>query len=289
MEQVCYNNEENGRSMIEMLEKVKQPLNAVLRRQAQVFRCCKSAFALRCNAENQVTEAPLGARQRQCALAQSGRSMIEMLGVLAIIGVLSVGGIAGYSKAMHKIRLNKTIEFITHTSQNIRTFFASQKNYNGLGSYNNPEVIKKAKLVPDNMWGKVFEGTIDEYDGLVGYFGEEIDIGNTLESYVQNGEGFFIEMHSYYDEIDTETCVELATYDWKSADSGFVGLMIGVPSDTPRMYDDCEKPEFASEVFNYGAYLCAKDTVFPLSIDTAIAACEAAKRNGGYGIGFAFR
>ena len=29
-----------------------------------------------------------------------GRSMIEMLGVLAIIGVLSVGGIAGYSKAM---------------------------------------------------------------------------------------------------------------------------------------------------------------------------------------------
>ena len=29
-----------------------------------------------------------------------GRSMIEMLGVLAIIAVLSVGGIAGYSKAM---------------------------------------------------------------------------------------------------------------------------------------------------------------------------------------------
>ena len=26
---------------------------------------------------------------------QSGRSMVEMLGVLAIIGVLSVGGIAG--------------------------------------------------------------------------------------------------------------------------------------------------------------------------------------------------
>mgnify|MGYP004514515881 CR=1 FL=1 len=32
--------------------------------------------------------------------AQYGRSMIEMLGVLAIIAVLSVGGIAGYSKAM---------------------------------------------------------------------------------------------------------------------------------------------------------------------------------------------
>ena len=31
---------------------------------------------------------------------QSGRSMVEMLGVLAIIGVLSVGAIAGYSKAI---------------------------------------------------------------------------------------------------------------------------------------------------------------------------------------------
>ena len=38
-----------------------------------------------------------------------GRSMIEMLGVLAIIGVLSVGGISGYSKAMEKFKLNKTI------------------------------------------------------------------------------------------------------------------------------------------------------------------------------------
>ena len=38
--------------------------------------------------------------------SQSGRSMVEMLGVLAIIGVLSVGGIAGYSVAMRKYRAN---------------------------------------------------------------------------------------------------------------------------------------------------------------------------------------
>ena len=42
--------------------------------------------------------------------SQSGRSMIEMLGVLAIIGVLSVGGIAGYSKAMEKYKVNKALE-----------------------------------------------------------------------------------------------------------------------------------------------------------------------------------
>ena len=36
-----------------------------------------------------------------------GRSMIEMLGVLAIIGVLSVGGIAGYYKAMQMLQTNQ--------------------------------------------------------------------------------------------------------------------------------------------------------------------------------------
>ncbi|MBQ2811481.1 MAG: hypothetical protein IJF12_04855 [Alphaproteobacteria bacterium] len=40
-------------------------------------------------------------------VCELGRSMVEMLGVLAIIGVLSVGGIAGYSKAMMKYKLNK--------------------------------------------------------------------------------------------------------------------------------------------------------------------------------------
>ncbi len=42
--------------------------------------------------------------------ASTGRSMVEMLGVLAIIGVLSVGAIAGYSKAMTKYKLNKHAE-----------------------------------------------------------------------------------------------------------------------------------------------------------------------------------
>ena len=37
---------------------------------------------------------------------ESGRSMVEMLGVLAVIGVLSVGGISGYTLAMNKHRAN---------------------------------------------------------------------------------------------------------------------------------------------------------------------------------------
>ena len=54
---------------------------------------------------------------------QTGRSMVEMLGVLAIIGVLSVGGIAGYSKAMTKFKITKTFDQVqTHHSNRHSTF-----------------------------------------------------------------------------------------------------------------------------------------------------------------------
>ncbi|MBO5039277.1 MAG: type II secretion system protein [Alphaproteobacteria bacterium] len=43
-------------------------------------------------------------------LNQNGRSMIEMLGVLAIVGILSVGAIAGFQKAMMKHKINKLTE-----------------------------------------------------------------------------------------------------------------------------------------------------------------------------------
>ncbi|MBP3686925.1 MAG: type II secretion system protein [Alphaproteobacteria bacterium] len=39
-----------------------------------------------------------------------GRSMIEMLGVLAIVGILSIGAISGFQKAMFKYKLQKTTE-----------------------------------------------------------------------------------------------------------------------------------------------------------------------------------
>lgn len=45
---------------------------------------------------------------------EKGRSMLEMLSVLAIIGVLSAGGLAGYNKAMLWHKLNKHTDEITY-------------------------------------------------------------------------------------------------------------------------------------------------------------------------------
>ena len=46
----------------------------------------------------------------RCAqYAQSGRSMVEMLGVLAVMGILSAAGIAGYNNAMNRHRANELL------------------------------------------------------------------------------------------------------------------------------------------------------------------------------------
>lgn len=58
-----------------------------------------------------------------------GYSMVEVLGTLAIIGVLSIGGFAGYSYAIDKYKANKTmndivligVDIITQLSQNRAT------------------------------------------------------------------------------------------------------------------------------------------------------------------------
>ncbi len=47
---------------------------------------------------------------------ESGRSMVEMLGVLAIIGVLSIGGIAGYTIAMNRYRANEVLDLAAKVS-----------------------------------------------------------------------------------------------------------------------------------------------------------------------------
>ncbi len=60
---------------------------------------------------------------------ETGRSMIEMLGVLAIIGVLSVGGIAGYSKSMEKFKVDKAVSEYSYLIQGLLQHTDDLKNY----------------------------------------------------------------------------------------------------------------------------------------------------------------
>lgn len=53
---------------------------------------------------------------------QSGRSMIEMLGVLAIIGVLSIGGLYAYRQAMGRYWLNEALRLLTEVDFSVKDF-----------------------------------------------------------------------------------------------------------------------------------------------------------------------
>lgn len=81
---------------------------------------------------------------------QSGRSMVEMLGVLAIIGVLSVGAIAGYSKAMMKYKLNKHAEAVNMLINNVLQL-KGQLQYTPDTSTAFGTLFKKMNLLPDGI------------------------------------------------------------------------------------------------------------------------------------------
>ena len=69
--------------------------------------------------------------------AESGRSMVEMLGVLAIIGVLSIGAIAGYKFALNKFRANEIINEL-----NARALSVSAQMLSATTPYESDEVIE---------------------------------------------------------------------------------------------------------------------------------------------------
>ena len=86
-------------------------------------------------------------------ICSAGRSMIEMLGVLAIVGVLSVGGIAGYSKAMEKFKVNKIVDDFNMLIFNLmehKDSLAKGANFQN-DIYHLADIVYSLNLVP-NTW-----------------------------------------------------------------------------------------------------------------------------------------
>ena len=154
----------------------------------------------------------IGTLNNNSCVAQCGRSMIEMLGVLAIIGVLSVGGIAGYSKAMEQFKINKLTQHIAIIVTNVRTLFMNQGNYGGL----NNSTANNMGIYPD-------DGKTDGY-----YYLNPFGGGSWLFSsdYKDVGDDKSFIFSTWM--LPKKACVELATKDWGSeSSSGLIGVAIG--------------------------------------------------------------
>lgn len=110
---------------------------------------------------------------------QSGRSMVEMLGVLAIIGVLSVGAIAGYSKAMMKYKLNKQSEQLSTIINASIRYYNDLRLISSEGVYNLIPILDKLGEIPKEMIVQnnnrilkdVFDTTINIYYHNTNYLG----------------------------------------------------------------------------------------------------------------------
>ena len=106
-----------------------------------------------------------------------GRSMIEMLGVLAIIGVLSVGGIAGYSKATEKWKINKAVEQYSYIINGLikpADELKASGDKSGVMFYEYLTVVEALGLLPPS-WSNKHEN-----------IGIHDDLGNYLQFFVRN-------------------------------------------------------------------------------------------------------
>ncbi|MBR4926851.1 MAG: hypothetical protein IKY98_00845, partial [Alphaproteobacteria bacterium] len=110
-------------------------------------------------------------------ISQSGRSMVEMLGTLAIMGVLSIGGIMGYSYGMDKYRANdatnqimlRAIDLMMQAANNHETLtLAGWNNESAQYDFGDPEytaddLIKldvgtASNPIPKRVCEQIFEG-----------------------------------------------------------------------------------------------------------------------------------
>lgn len=144
---------------------------------------------------------------------ESGRSMVEMLGVLAIIGVLSVGGLAGYTMAMRKYRSNKSITEMQLLFSNIRTLYLFETDYSSLTL----NILKESGVVTSDMLNAAEDQAVNDYGGNINFASVNSDKGFTIE----------------YTGLPQNACTQLATGDWGSTE---MLVSIKIIDNTPTTY-----------------------------------------------------
>ena len=136
-----------------------------------IFSFLRRGLQVRRNFSTTCTTLGTRGEKLQVDAALCGRSMVEMLGVLAIIGILSVGAIAGYSKAMMKYKLNIASDEIT---QLIHTIYAYSDKFKGIPDNKLIFYFEKLNLIPNHM-------KVNNVNIIEDIFGNNIDISVTSE------------------------------------------------------------------------------------------------------------
>lgn len=199
---------------------------------------------------------------------ENGRSMIEMLGVLAIIGVLSVGGFSLINKMQTSYTTNQVIDtagdFANHITKMVREYELDNPGAEHQASMN--EYLCKAKAVPDSL----LEGGAacsDYNDRDHPFYGINDVTYNVF--YLTNGKA---SVNLQIGNVTDEMCMQLVTTNWGTpGTSGFIGLSVG---------------DLNGEVVNNNsdrddvAIVGNKDHPAPMGVGAAAKACDFSVSDG---------
>ncbi len=227
-------------------------------------------------------------RSYECQI-ESGRSMVEMLGVLAVIGVLSIGGIAGYSYGMDKYRANQTIndislrtvDLLTQASQGHPALsFAEWENEDSIYDFSNPTYVEGENLIafdigttkklPKSVCQMVFDGlsnTVVQIDinAVHANSNETCGTDNTMTFYFEGGGngtggetgeqcGDTICGTCQKCDSATETCVTVANYEQKcTTDDNKTGWCVSGACE-PDTTCNCDEGYYCTDTNDSGEH-----------------------------------
>lgn len=89
---------------------------------------------------------------------ESGRSMIEMLGVLAIMGVITVGAIEMIRLAMNTQKRNTVVEEVLQIVTQVRNIHGE---YDDFSNINNATIFNAIGMSDNNPYGGKYEVAVD--------------------------------------------------------------------------------------------------------------------------------
>ena len=204
-----------------------------------------------------------------------GRSMIEMIGVLMIVGLIGSGSFLAYGKAMDRYRINTMIDQVTQIVSGTRNAFNlhDSRGYKSLDfqvkalsdkNYNNRKISDKLKLFPESIVRNNYKNV---YDGEIQYF-----VDGAYKN--DDGKAFVLEFYG----IPTDACIELVTKNWQTG-LGLIAMKVkGSSNDGSYSIQNGTFKGKCTTKYKQGIGLfCASD--FPITLDKAVAVCDYVKNN----------
>lgn len=184
---------------------------------------------------------------------ESGRSMIEMLGVLAVIGVLSAGGIWGYNQAVTQYRVNQTIDDIQTTLTAAKGIFIGKPS--SPLTYISAKQLQEIGVIPKRYKLKTPEACIEGDAATSGACALTSLFGEKLIIYLNDGHSVNYKIMSVIIYTPkTSVCTKLLSHNWLNTvpriwwglgkHDAYIKQGRAIPAPQEITKEDCEKAEY---------------------------------------------